>query len=77
MRDAQGEEFKHFCMDLELLLGAPPPGARSREGILFQPGDVVENGEEAEAGAFEGDGAGAAGSYADSSLGIGSLRGAA
>jgi hypothetical protein len=77
MRDAQGEEFKHFCMDLELLLRRTPPWREVAHGILFQPGDVVENGEQAEAGAFEGDGPGAGGAYADSSLGIGSLRGAA
>jgi uncharacterized protein len=77
MRDAQGEEFKHFCMDLELLLRRTPPWREVAQGILFQPGDVVENGEQAEAGAFEGDGPGAGGAYADSSLGIGSLRGAA
>jgi hypothetical protein len=77
MSDAQGEEFKHFCMDLELLLRRTPPWREVAQGILFQPGDVVENGEQAEAGAFEGDGAGAGGAYADSSLGIGSLRGAA
>jgi hypothetical protein len=77
MRDAQGEEFTHFCMDLELLLRRTPSWREVAEGILFQPGDVVENGEQAEAGAFEGDGPGADGAYPDSSLGIGSLRGAA
>jgi len=77
MRDAQGEEFKHFCMDLELLLRRTPSWREVAEGILFQPGDVVENGEQAEAGALDGAGAGADGAYADSSLGIGSLRGAA
>jgi len=76
MRDAQGEEFKHFSMDLELLLRRTPPWREVAQGILFKPGDVVEHGEEAEADAFEGDAAGAGGSYADSSLGIGSLRGA-
>ncbi len=76
MRDAQGEEFKHFTMDLELLLRRTPAWREVAEGILFQPGDVVEHGEEAEAVAFEGAGAGAGGAYADASLGIGSLRGA-
>jgi hypothetical protein len=76
MRDTQGEEFKHFSMDLELLLRRTPAWREVAEGILFQPGDVVEHGEEAEAVAFEGAGAGAGGAYADASLGIGSLRGA-
>jgi len=75
MRDAQGEEFKHFSMDLELLLRRTPPWREVAEGILFQPGDVVERGEEAEAETFEGGGEGSAGAYADGSLGIGSLRG--
>jgi len=72
MRDAQGEEFKHFSMDLELLLRRTPPWREVAEGILFQPGDVVEHGEASEAEAFD---EGAAGSYDDGSLGIGSLRG--
>jgi hypothetical protein len=77
MRDAQGEEFKHFSMDLEFLLRRTPPWREVAHGILFQPGDIVERGEEAEAEAFEGDGAGAGGAFQDGSLGIGSLRGAA
>jgi uncharacterized protein len=75
MRDAQGEEFKHFSMDLELLLRRVPPWREVAEGILFQPGDVVEHGEEAESETFDGGGADAGGSYEDGSLGIGSLRG--
>ncbi len=75
MRDAQGEEFKHFAMDLELLLRRTPPWREVAQGILFQPGDVVANGEAAEAEAFEGDGGGSDGASADGSLGIGSLRG--
>ena len=77
MRDAQGEEFKHFSMDLELLLRRSPEWRGVAEGILFQPGDIVEHGEQAEAQTFEGevpDGAGASG---DGSLGIGSLKGGA
>ena len=38
MRDAVGEEFKHFSMDLEALLRRSPSGARSPQGILFKPG---------------------------------------
>jgi hypothetical protein len=77
MRDALGEEYKHFSMDLELLLRRTPPWREVAHGILFQPGDVVEHGEEAEAAALEGDGGGSEGTYEDGSLGIGSLRGAA
>src|SRR5277367_1201415 len=56
MRDAQGEEFKHFSMDLEFLLRRTPPWRAVAQGILFQEGDIVERGEEAEAEAFEGGG---------------------
>jgi uncharacterized protein len=76
MRDAQGEEFKHFAMDLEFLLRRTPSWREVAQGILFQAGDIVEHGEAAEAEAFEGDGPGAEGAYEDGSLGIGSLRGA-
>ncbi|MBV8942886.1 MAG: hypothetical protein JO240_14250 [Solirubrobacterales bacterium] len=76
MRDAQGEEFKHFSMDLEFLLRRTPPWREVAEGILFKSGDIVEHGEEAEAETFEGGGPGAEGAYEDGSLGIRSLRGA-
>jgi uncharacterized protein len=76
MRDAQGEEFKHFAMDLEFLLRRTPDWREVARGILFQEGDIVEHGEEAEAEVFEADGGGAGGSYDDGSLGIGGLRGA-
>jgi hypothetical protein len=75
MRDAQGEEFKHFSMDLEFLMRRTPAWREVAKGILFQAGDVVEHGEEAEAAAFDGGGPGAQGGYEDGSLGIGSLRG--
>ncbi len=71
MRDAQGEEFKHFSMDLEFLLRRTPAWREIAQGILFKAGDIVEHGEEAEAETLEG-GAVAGG---DGSLGIGSLRG--
>jgi hypothetical protein len=76
MRDAQGEEFKHFCMDLEFLLRRTPLWREIAEGILFRDGDIVEHGEAAEGAAGEqaaSRGAAVAGSV---SLGIGSLRGA-
>jgi hypothetical protein len=64
-------------MDLEFLLRRTPAWREIAQGILFQSGDIVEHGEEAEAEALEGDGPGAQGSYADGSLGIGGLRGLA
>ena len=83
MRDAQGEEFKHFSMDLEFLLRRTPSWRAIARGVLFQAGDIVEHGEEAEAEALEGDddggGNGGAGGFTDDgtgSLGIGSLKGA-
>jgi hypothetical protein len=76
MRDAQGEEFKHFSMDLEFLLRRVPAWRKVAEGVLFQSGDIVEHGEEAEAEALEGGSSGSQGPAADGSLGIGSLRGA-
>ena len=48
MRDAQGEEFKHFCMDLEFLLRRTPKWRVALQTILFTEGDIVESGEEAE-----------------------------
>ena len=73
MRDAQGEEFKHFSMDLEYLLRRTPEWREIAQGILFQSGDIVEHGEEAEAEA--GEGATPTAEAALGSLGIGSLRG--
>src|SRR6476620_11375434 len=55
MADAQGEEFKHFSMDLEFLLRRTPRWREIAEGVLFQEGDIVEHGEAAEAEA-NGDG---------------------
>jgi uncharacterized protein len=72
MRDAQGEEFKHFSMDLEFLLRRVGSWREIAQGILFQEGDIVEHGEEAEAETFEG----GAAAHSDGSLGIGSLKGA-
>jgi uncharacterized protein len=48
MEDAQGEEFKHFGMDLEFLLRRSPRWRETLEGILFKPGDIVQHGEAAE-----------------------------
>jgi hypothetical protein len=77
MRDAQGEEFKHFSMDLEFLLRRTPIWREIAEGVLFQAGDIVEHGEEAEAEANEEGGeSGGVGSQQNpsGSLGIGSLK---
>jgi uncharacterized protein len=77
MRDAQGEEFKHFAMDLEFLLRRTPLWREIAQGILFQEGDIVEHGEESEEEATEGEAAKGAPLVGSESLGIGSLRGRA
>jgi uncharacterized protein len=74
MRDAQGEEFKHFCMDLEFLLRRTPLWREIARGILFCEGDIVEHGEEAEESAVEEAGERGAAVVGSDSLGIGSLR---
>jgi hypothetical protein len=74
MRDAQGEEFKHFSMDLEFLLRRSPLWREIAEGILFTDGDIVEHGEEAEEEAVEGEASRGAPLSTGESLGIGSLR---
>ena len=51
MQNAQQEEFKHFVMDLEFLLRKKPIWRQVLQGVLFQPGDIVEKGEKAEDGA--------------------------
>ena len=48
MANAQQEEFKHFGMDLEFLLRQKPKWRIAMQKILFQDGDIVEHGEEAE-----------------------------
>jgi hypothetical protein len=75
MRDAQGEEFKHFSMDLEFLLRRAPLWREIAQGILFQEGDIVEHGEEAEEEATEEEAARGAPLARGESLGLGSLRG--
>jgi hypothetical protein len=78
MADAVGEEYKHFSMDLEFLLRRTPKWREIAEGVLFQPGDIVEHGEAAEAAADDDDddgGGPAVAVGAGGSLGIGSLRG--
>jgi hypothetical protein len=74
MHDAQGEEFKHFCMDLEFLLRRTPLWREIAQGILFQEGDIVEHGEAAEEEATEGEAERGAPLAGGEALGIGSLR---
>ena len=75
MRDAQGEEFKHFAMNLEFLLRRTPLWREIAEGVLFQDGDIVEHAESAEEEAVEGAAERGAPLAGSTSLGIGSLRG--
>lgn len=48
MENAQHEEMKHFGMDLEFLLRQKPRWQEMLKGILFQQGDIVKKGDEAE-----------------------------
>jgi hypothetical protein len=75
MADAQGEEFKHFSMDLEFLLRRTPRWREIARGVLFQEGDIVEHGEAAEAGSADEDSEAGESGADDGSLGIGSLKG--
>ena len=77
MRDAQDEEFKHFSMDLEYLLRRTPLWRAVAQRVLFQPGDITENGDAAEE-VFEDapdDDEAPLIAGSDGSLGIGSLKG--
>jgi uncharacterized protein len=75
MEDSLGEEFKHFSMNLEYLFRTNEKWREIARGILFQSGDIVENGEAAEAAASDEDTAPAQdGGGARADLGIGSLR---
>jgi hypothetical protein len=81
MRDAQNEEFKHFSMDLEYLLRRSPRWRTVAQRILFQPGDILEHGEEGEEAVDAGNDDEAnveptpAPGAAPGSLGVGSLKG--
>jgi hypothetical protein len=79
MADAQGEEFKHFCMDLEFLLRRTPLWREIAGGILFKQGDITEHADEAEEGALHDAGGPEQPVPGDptASLGIGGLRGKA
>ena len=77
MLDAEGEEFKHFSMNLEFLLRRTPLWREIAEGILFKDGDIVAHGEESEEEATEGEAAKGAPLAGSESLGIGGLKGRA
>jgi len=76
MGNAQAEEFKHFCMDLEFLLRRTPLWREVAQAILFVDGDIVQAGEEAEEEALEGAEERGEALAGGTSLGIGKLRGA-
>lgn len=48
MEDAQGEEFKHFAMDLEWLLRRKPKWRVAIQGTVNKSGDIVQNAKQAE-----------------------------
>ena len=48
MANAQGEEFKHFGMDLEFLLRQKPRWRAALRAILFTDGDIVARGAQGE-----------------------------
>jgi hypothetical protein len=48
MQNAQEEEMKHFGMNPEFLLRQKPKWQEILKDILFQSGDIVKRGEEAE-----------------------------
>ena len=48
MEKAQHEEFKHFAMDLEFLARRKEKWRETLQGVLFQPGDIVRRGDQAE-----------------------------
>src|SRR5258706_4563198 len=43
MQDAQGEEFKHFSMDLEFLLRRTPVWRGSCAGVVFPEGGIAQH----------------------------------
>jgi hypothetical protein len=75
MIDSLGEEYKHFCMELEFLFRAKPLWRETARGILFKDGDIVANGEAAEAAAGGGASTDAGSTSTVGSLGIGTLKG--
>src|SRR4051794_34364312 len=76
MRGAMGEGVKDFCMGLEILLRGTPLWREIARGSLFQGGEIVEHGEEAEESAVEGAANRGEPLTGSTTLGIGSLKGA-
>jgi len=77
MANSLAEEFKHFSMELEFLLRARPQWREVARGVLFQEGDIIENGEHSEHATSTGADEAGASKKADAghpSLRIGSLR---
>jgi hypothetical protein len=74
MANAEGEEFKHFSMNLEFLLRQKPEWREVARGILFKDGDIVEHGEAAEASADDDTTTLEPAPPGDVDLGIGDLR---
>ena len=77
MEDAQGEEFKHFSMDLEFLLRRTPAWREIARGVLFTDGDIVEAGEEIEEEVVHSGPENPTPGDSSQSLGIGGLKGSA
>ncbi|MGI8422456.1 MAG: hypothetical protein ACR2MU_09435 [Gaiellaceae bacterium] len=48
MENAQGEEFKHFAMNLEFLIRRKPKWGAGLKDVRCKEGDIVEHGEAAE-----------------------------
>jgi hypothetical protein len=48
MEKAQEEEFIHFAMNLEFLLRQKKKWKTVMQNVLFKPGDIVKNSEQAE-----------------------------
>ncbi|MEN3282822.1 MAG: uncharacterized protein V7607_3962 [Solirubrobacteraceae bacterium] len=74
MRDAQGRGVQALLQGPRVLLRRTPFWREIAVGILFQDGDIVEHGEEAEEEAVEGAAARGAPVAGGTSLGIGSLK---
>ncbi len=55
MKHAQEEEFIHFAMDLEFLLRKKAKWQVICKNVLFQNGEITENGEKAEKAAEDMD----------------------
>lgn len=75
MLNSLGEEYKHFCMELEWLFRNKPAWREVAKGILFSDGDIVEQGEAAEEAAPDPDDSNVGPGASADSLTIGTLKG--